>query len=155
MDRLRIELRTGECKSPMIAIFTISPYINCTKGRIRTLANGFGDHHATVTSPMRICFVLRERLELSRPLQAIDPKSTVTTNSTTKVFNYFCSCLINLLIDFNDNLNLTFSFLNNSLLESNFPLIITLFSFTIFLYFLISTNIIIYPLSFLNFNSPI
>ena len=30
-------------------------------------------------------FVLRERLELSR-LAAIDPKSTVTTNSTTQAF---------------------------------------------------------------------
>ena len=30
--------------------------------------------------------VLRERLELSR-LAAIDPKSTVTTNSTTQAFN--------------------------------------------------------------------
>ena len=63
------------------------PHINCAKGRIRTLANGFGDHHATVTSPTRICFVLRERLELSH-LAAIDPKSTVTTNSTIQAFYY-------------------------------------------------------------------
>ena len=51
-------------------------------------------------------FVLRERLELSR-LAAIDPKSTVTTNSTTQA-SY---CLFTFILYENINLNPTFFFI--------------------------------------------
>lgn len=47
--------------------------------------------------------VLRERLELSR-LAAIDPKSTVTTNSTTQAFYFFFT----FILYENINLNPTF-----------------------------------------------
>lgn len=49
--------------------------------------------------------VLRERLELSH-LAAIDPKSTVTTNSTTQAFYFFFTFILY------ENINLNPTFFN-------------------------------------------